>query len=209
MKETNMVELGKKVVKEEDYGLISPCGIICLGCDVYQGEGAEAAKKVVDIWEGLNFPDISRLTGLDINDIRTTIGTLKKYIANSEKSGKCKGCNKGGGPSENCGISKCVNAKGYWTCAECKDYDPDSDNPCTADVSDNAMLPISSATEMSKLICKRYCSNTSANLKKCREIGYPVFIEEIRKNVDEGWRTWQIISNEMVFTEYISGQKKS
>ena len=39
-------------VNDEDRGLLSPCGILCLGCDTHLGEGIEAAKKLVDIWEG-------------------------------------------------------------------------------------------------------------------------------------------------------------
>lgn len=201
-----MAEVNIAAVKEEDRGLISPCGIICLGCDVYQGEGIEAARKVIDIWEGFNFLDTAGLMGLDINDIRTTMDTLKKYIQGGDAAGTCKGCYKGGGPSQICGIAKCVISKKYWTCAECEDYDPDSNNPCTSDAGDTTMLPLTSAAEMSQLICKRYCSNTRENLKRCREIGYPEFIAEIRKKVADGWRTWQIISDEMVFTEYGSGQ---
>ena len=37
-------------------------------------------------------------------------------------------------------------------------------------------------------------------LKKCREIGYLAFIEEAKEKVANGWRTWQIISKDMVFT---------
>ncbi len=201
-----MGELSMEAVKEEDRGLVSPCGIICLGCDVYQGEGVEAAKKVVDIWEGFNLLDTAGLVGLDTNDIRTTIDTLKNYVERGDAAGKCKGCHSGGGPSEICGIAKCVRSKKFWTCAECEDYDPDSDNPCTSKAGDSTMLPLSSAGEMSKIICKRYRSNTGENLRRCREIGYPEFIAEIRKKVDDGWRTWQVISDEMVFTEYASGQ---
>ncbi len=197
-----MAQINITDVKEEDRGLISPCGIICLGCDVYQGEGLEAAKKVVAIWEGFNLLDTAGLMGLDRKDITTTINTLKMYTAHGEVTGKCKGCYIGGGPSEMCGISKCVKSKNYWTCAECDDFDPDLDSPCTSGGGDNTMLPLSSAPEMSKIICKRYSSSTKENLKKCREVGYPEFIAEIKKKVDGGWRTWQVISDEMVFTDY-------
>ncbi len=101
-----------------------------------------------------------------------------------------------------CGVAKCVKSKNYWTCAECEDYNPDLETPCTSGVGDTTMLPLSSATEMSELLCKRYNSNTRENLKRCREIGYPEFIAEIKKKVADGWRTWQIISDEMVFTDY-------
>ena len=201
-----MTEINIKVVKDEDCGLLSPCGIICLGCDSYRGEGIEAAKKILDIWEGFNFLDTAGFVGLNVDEIQTTINALKKYVANAEASGNCKGCYHGGGPSDMCGISKCVKSKGYWTCAECEDYDPDSDAPCTSNVGDETVLPLSSSMEMSKLICKRYNANTRENLKQCRDIGYPEFIAEIKQKVDDGWRTWQVISSDMVFTDYVSGR---
>jgi len=46
-----------------------------------------------------------------------------------------------------------------------------------------------------------YNRDTCNNLKKCREIGYKAFIKEAREKVENGWRTWQVISDEMVFTK--------
>jgi len=104
-------------VKEEDRGILAPCGIVCLGCDTYTGESLEAVKKLKNIWEGGNIKDTAIAIGLDQNEIKITLETLKKYIEKSDK-GKCPGCFTGGFSAQFCGIAKCVKSKGYWTCAE-------------------------------------------------------------------------------------------
>ena len=38
-------------------------------------------------------------------------------------------------------------------------------------------------------------------ISECQEIGYDSFIKEVKEKVANGWRTWQIISDEMVFTD--------
>jgi hypothetical protein len=186
-------------VREEDRGVISPCGIVCLGCDIHRDESLEAAKTVVKIWEGFNLPDVASAFGLDPKDVVSTLNTLKKYIKLKEEAGPCPGCFKGGWPSEMCGIVQCVQSKGYWTCAECGDYDPDSKKPCPHFDADAP--PLGSRGGMSEFVCRRYDASNTENLKRCREIGYPQFISEIREEVDKGWRTWQIISDEMLFTQ--------
>jgi hypothetical protein len=103
-----------------------------------------------------------------------------------------------------CGISKCVEEKGFWTCAECEDYDPDAEAPCPH--MDPAPMPMMSRGIMTGLICRRYSKTTTANLKRCREIGYAAFIEETRQKLADGYRTWQVISPEMVITESMKGQ---
>jgi hypothetical protein len=50
------------------------------------------------------------------------------------------------------------------------------------------------------VISRRYSRNNLENLKRCREIGYPAFVEEVTKKVEGGWRTWQVISRERLFT---------
>ncbi len=187
-----------KVVKEEDRGIIAPCGIVCLGCDTYTGEGLEAAKKLKSIWEGGNIKDTSMTIGLNPKEINNTLETINKFIKASEK-GKCPGCYPGGFASQFCGIAKCVKSKGYWTCAECTDYDPSAETPCQNE--DPNPVPMANKAQMTKMICTRYSRDTCNNLKRCREIGYNAFIKEARKKVENGWRTWQIISDEMVFTK--------
>ena len=156
---------------------------------------------MVDIWEGMNLPDVSNWMGFPPEEITNTIDTLKKYMEIREKNGTCPGCYFGGGPSKICGIANCVKSKGYWTCTECEDYDMNSLKPCPHIDVDANPKPVASRGEMSAAICKRYNSNTSENLKRCREIGYNAFIEEVKEKVDKGWRTWQVISKEMVFTK--------
>jgi len=185
-------------VKEEDRGILAPCGIICLGCDTYTGEGLEAAKKLKSIWEGGNIQDTSMAIGLNPEEINVTLETINKFIKASEK-GKCPGCYPGGFASQFCGIAKCVKSKGYWTCAECNDYDPSAETPCPNE--DPNPVPMANKAQMTKMICTRHNRDTCNNLKKCREIGYKAFIKEAREKVENGWRTWQVISDEMVFTK--------
>ena len=185
-------------VKEEDRGILAPCGILCLGCDNYLGEGVEAAKKVVEIWEGWNMEDVGPVLGLGSKAIRTTLKTLNKYI-DMNKRGNCPGCSLGAPMASACGIALCVKSKGYWTCAECEDYNPDSSNPCPHIKEES--LPTSDSGKMMKIICLRYSGDNIVNLKRCREIGYSEFIKEAKEKVKNGWRTWNIISNDKVFTK--------
>jgi len=139
---------------------------------------------------------------LNPKNIETSLKILKAYI-NSGKE-KCPGCFVGGGPSQICGIAKCVREKGFWTCAECDDYNLNSDSPCSKSIP--SPMPLGDPSQMMNLICKRYSKDTINNLKRCREIGYDAFVKEAKEKVANGWRTWQIISDEMVFTK--SMQKK-
>ena len=188
-------------VNEEDRGIIAPCGIICLGCDIHQDESLDAARTVIKIWQGFNLPDVAGAFRLEAQQIYNALETLRKWVETREKAGPCPGCFKGGGPSAVCGIAKCVKSKGYWTCAECEDFDLQSKDPCPHSDTDSASTLQGSRREAWSMVCKRYSSNNLENLRKCREIGYPAFIAETREKVRNGWRTWQIISNEMVFTQ--------
>lgn len=190
-----MLKLKLDDVKEEDRGLLSPCGILCLGCDTYQGEGLEAAKKLYEIWKGSNMEDIGPLFGLKGIDVAMKV--LKKVIS-SENQGGCPGCFKGGGPSKICGIAKCVKSKGYWTCAECEDFSTGLDAPCPH--INPAPVPMADKGSMMEIICKRYSKNNIENLKMCQELGYNQFISQAKQKVAEGWRTWQVISKDKVFT---------
>ncbi len=185
-------------MKDDDRGILSPCGILCFGCDTHIGESLEAAKNLQKIWEGWNMLDVGPFLGLNLKGIRSTLKTLKKFIQ-ANKQGNCPGCYNGGGPSKICGIANCVKSKGYWTCAECNDYDPELETPCPH-ISSNP-VPMSDKGTMTKMICKRYSRDTALNLKKCREIGYNEFIKEAKEKVANGWRTWQIISKDMIFTD--------
>jgi hypothetical protein len=196
-----IVKLALKDVNEEDRGVIAPCGIICLGCDVHQDESLEAAKRVIEIWEGMNLPDVSGLVGMKAQEILDTLKTLKEYVDRREKTGACPGCFKGGGPSAFCSVAKCVKSKGYWTCAECEDCNLESEHPCPHSDTGLATTPLGSRQQTSALIRKRYNSNNTENLKKCLEIGYSSFITETREKVRTGWRTWQVISSESLFPQ--------
>jgi hypothetical protein len=160
-----------------------------------------AAKKIIEIWEGFNLADVAVLAGLTSQEVSTTIDTLRRFVEHRETHITCTGCYGSGGPFKRCSIWKCVTSKGYWTCAECDEYDPDASHPCPHPEAENPAVPISSRGTMSNLICKRYGSNSTKNLKKCREIGYPAFIESVKEKVGKGWRTWQVISDEEIFTK--------
>ena len=195
------MELSLSDITEEDRGLIAPCGIICAGCDWYTNESGEAAKKIIQIWEGHKLADVAIIKGLnsqnvqlDSQDVLAAIKTLKQYV----ETGSCSGCHlKKGGWT--CIVGRCVKEKGYWTCAECADYDPESTHPCPhTDTDSFPNLSKRSRSEEYDLTCKRYNDDIVKNLKKCREIGYPAFIAEIKKKVEKGWRTWQVISPESI-----------
>ncbi|MFX1238351.1 MAG: DUF3795 domain-containing protein [Promethearchaeota archaeon] len=191
-----MRDLDINDVKEEDRYILAPCGILCLGCDFYIGEAIEAAKKIQEIWEGWNIIDLSMVMGLNREGIQSTLDTIKKFLKLYKN--KCPGCFNGGIGSKICGIAKCVNSKGYWTCAECDDYDPDSQTPCPYVIDDAIIMTDKGKT--TKMICERYNHDPSNNLKSCRQIGYNDFIEEAKKKVRNGWRTWKIISNKTIFS---------
>ncbi|MFW6126049.1 MAG: DUF3795 domain-containing protein [Chloroflexota bacterium] len=194
------MKLSLNDVNEEDRGVVSPCGIICLGCDAHTHEGLQAAKTLGEIWEGFNLPDVAVLAGLKTQDVCSTLETLREYVVRQEKTGPCPGCFKGGGPSTVCSIAKCVRSKGYWTCAECPDFSPESDEPCLYSDTGLTSMPLASRREASALIRRRYSGNNVENLSRCREVGYPAFIAEAKEKVRSGWRTWQVISSEMLFT---------
>ncbi len=185
-------------IEEEARGLLSPCGILCIGCDTYLGESVELVKKLKEIWEGWNILDVAPVLGFNTKDIKATFKTLNFYIESANKQGKCPGCYNGGGPSKICGIANCVKSKDFWTCAECDDYNPESETPCPN--GNPSPMPMGNSKEMMKMICKRYSKDNNNNLKRCREIGYAAFIKEAKEKVKNGWRTWQVISDEMVFT---------
>lgn len=179
--------------------MIAPCGVTCVGCDFYIGDGVEAAKKILQIWEGWNMMDISRTLGFNAKNIKITLKTLKKYLIKNKN--RCPGCHNGGKGTKVCGIAQCILSKGYWTCAECNDYNPESETPCPH-LDQNAPY-ITDKGKMMKLMCARYSKDPNENLKKIREIGYFEFLKEIKEKVANGWRTWQIINNDLVFTNEI------
>lgn len=197
------MELSLSDIAEEDRGLLSPCGIICGGCDVYTNESVDAAKTIIQIWEGFNLADVPMLAKLTSQEVLTVIDNLKKFIEHRESADSCPGCHPSGGPLKMCPIWKCVKAKGYLTCAECDEYKVDSESPCPHFETDHPDVLLPSKGKISNLVCKRYKSNNVENLRKCRDLGYPAFVEETKKRLRKGWRTWQVISNEMVVSKKI------
>ena len=188
-------------VNEDDRGIIAPCGIICLGCDIHQDESLDAARTLIKIWQGFNLRDVAVGFRLEAQQIHDTIATLTKWVEKREKDGPCPGCFKGGRMPAMCSIAHCVKLKGYWTCAECEDFSLESKQPCPHSDADFDSMPMGSRREIWNIVCRRYSSNNLENLRRCREIGYPAFIAETKEKVRNGWRTWQVISNEMVVSQ--------
>ena len=81
------MKLSLNDVNEEDRGVVAPCGIICLGCDVHMHEGLQAAKTIIEIWEGFNLRDVAVLAGLKAQDVCDTLDTLSEYVARREEGG--------------------------------------------------------------------------------------------------------------------------
>ena len=71
-------------VKEEDRGIIAPCGIICLGCDIHRDESLDAARTVIKIWQGFNLPDVAGAFRLEARQISNTLETLRKWVERGE-----------------------------------------------------------------------------------------------------------------------------
>jgi len=187
-------------VMEADRGVLAPCGIACLGCELHLDESLAPAKSVLQIWDGFNYEDICGIFRIDAEEMAVTLKTLRKYIENRERSGPCRGCFHGEGMTPRiCSISQCVRSRGYWSCAECRDFDATAESPCPH--SDDSDLPLGSRDRAFALISKRYNGTNLDNLKKCREIGYAQFIEAMRSQVKKGWRTWNVISRERIVSK--------
>jgi len=187
----------------EDRVVISPCGVICLGCDIYREESLEAAKVIVNVWEGWNYGDVAGSFGLTFQEVNQTIEILKKYIKIRPENGLCRGCYYR--VAFPCSISQCVKSKGYLTCAECDEFDPGADHICPHRDEENAKIPdrpFASRSQALQLVTRRLCSTNIENLRRCQEIGYINFIAEMKEKVNNGWRTWQVISPENVFREF-------
>ena len=68
------MQVGLRDVPEGDRGILSPCGIVCLGCELYQEESLEAAKTLVKIWNGWNVEDTAGTIGLKVVEVSQVVG---------------------------------------------------------------------------------------------------------------------------------------
>ena len=64
-----------------------------------------------------------------------------------------------------------------------------------------------SAPAIFKMITRRYASWNIENLKRIRNVGYRKFIDEMHERVKKGFLTSDIISDEMVVTEFLEKMK--
>jgi len=186
-------------VPVEDRTILSPCGIVCLGCEKQLEESLYAARSLVNIWTGWNMGDVAAGFGITFPEVNQTIDILKKFIKNREENGPCRGC-----PST-CSISQCVESKGYLTCAECSKFDQGTNETCPNHDEENTNIlgkPFGARSQAFEIVNKRYNCTNIDNLRRCQEIGYINFIGEMKEKVSGGWRTWQVISPENVFREF-------
>jgi len=187
------------ISKEETY-LIAPCGIYCGACDLFLRKGKKLAGELHEILDGFNILDVGKvLLGCKQEEIEIFLRLLKEYSNISE----CPGCSGGGSPNcpSHCPMKLCTKGKGYLTCAECDLM------PCEMTEKD-FKNPLKSTPGMLALITKRYNHFNIDNLKRIREIGYRMFIDEMQKKVKNGFMTSAVISEEMVFTEVRHKLKK-
>jgi len=58
------------------------------------------------------------------------------------------------------------------------------------------------------MITKRYANWNMENLQRIREVGYRQFIDEMQQKVQKGFLTSDVISGEMVVTEFLEKMVK-
>lgn len=199
MENTEKFDL-KKVAKEE-HCLIAPCGIYCGACDLFLGRSRELTRELYRIMKGFNIADTGPLLmGIEQQKVQDFLVILEKW----SQGEKCPGCWKGacwaGGGNPVCLVKACAEKQGFLTCAECikmpcneRRGDEESQSPETAGWLD--------------LVTKRYSHWNIDNLKRIREIGYRRFIDEMQEKVKSGFLTSDVISSEMILTDFIKRMK--
>jgi hypothetical protein len=122
--------------------------------------------------------------------------TILKQMGEAKR---CPGCLAGGG-NPACPMKICPGEKGYLTCAECDEM------PCSGD-EEKGEGELISAPNVLEMITKRYANWNIENLKRIREAGYRKFIDEMQEKVQKGFLTGDVISGEMVVTEFLEKMK--
>jgi hypothetical protein len=196
MENTEKFDLDK--VSSEEYRLIAPCGIYCGACDIFLGRSRELARELCRIMKGFNIVDVGPLfMEIEQQKLQDFLDILEKW----SQGEKCAGCWKGacieGGGNPACSIKDCAEKQGFLSCAEC------SKIPCHESLE---KVDIKVAETLG-LVTKRYAHWNIDNLKRIREIGYRRFIDEMQDKVRKGFLTSDVISSEMLVTEYFKKMK--
>jgi hypothetical protein len=191
-----MKKLDKEKLTQEETKLIAPCGIYCGACDPFLGKSRELAKELHRIIDGFNICDVAPIVlGLEHETMKEFLSILKQI----SEARKCPGCLAGGG-NPGCPMKTCTGEKGYLTCAECDRI------PCAADESEKADDPMN-APAILKMITRRYAGWNLENLRRIQEVGYRKFLDEMQAKVKKGFLTSDVISDEMVVTEFLEKMK--
>lgn len=188
-----MKKLDRDKMSKDNINLIAPCGIFCGACDPFLGKSKELAKELYRIIDGFNMRDVAPIVlGVEQEKIKEFLGILKQI----SEARKCPGCLAGGG-NPGCPMKSCTAEKGYLTCAECERL------PCSVEETETGADPMS-APAMLKMITRRYAGWNLENLKRIQEVGYRSFIDEMQEKVKQGFLTSDVISDEMVVTEFLN-----
>lgn len=187
-----MKHLDRDSVTEAEECLLAPCGIYCGACDPFLGRSKELAKELYRIINGFNIADVAPIVlGVEQERMKDFLSILKQM----GEAKRCPGCLAGGG-NPACPMKICTGEKGYLTCAECDKM------PCSR-AEDKGEGESMSAPQILEMITKRYANWNRANLQRIREVGYRQFIDEMQKKVKKGFLTSDVISSEMVVTEFL------
>jgi hypothetical protein len=187
-----MQKFDKDKIAKEEVNLIAPCGIYCGACDPFLGKSKALATELYRIIEGFNIQDVAPIVlGIEQEKMKEFL-TILQQISEGKK---CPGCLAGGG-NPGCPMKICTAEKGYLTCAECDRL------PCKADADENSGDQMS-APAILEMITRRYSGWNIANLRRIQEIGYRRFIDEMQEKVKQGFLTSDVISDEMVVTEFL------
>mgnify|MGYP001014347883 CR=1 FL=1 len=192
-----MKPLDRATLTKDEECLIAPCGIYCGACDPFLGRSNKLAKELYRIIIGFNIADVSPIMlGVEQERIKDFLTILKQM----GEAKACPGCLAGGG-NPACPVKICIGEKGGLTCAECDKM------PCSGDKNKGEREPMS-APDILEMITKRYANWNMENLQRIREVGYRQFIDEMQQKVQKGFLTSDVISGEMVVTEFLEKMVK-
>jgi hypothetical protein len=192
-----MQHLDRDKVTEAEECLIAPCGIYCGACDPFLGRSKELARELYKIINGFNIADVAPIVlGVEQERMKDFLTILKQM----GEAKACPGCLAGGG-NPACPIKICSREKGYLICAECDRM------PCSG-ADNNAEAEPMSAPRILEMITKRYANWNIENLQRIRAKGYRRFIDEMQQKVRKGFLTSDVISGEMVVTEFLEKLSK-
>lgn len=191
-----MKKLDKDKITKAETNLIAPCGIYCGACDPFLGKSKALATELYRIIDGFNMQDVAPIVlGIEQEKMKAFLSILKQL----SEAGKCPGCLAGGG-NPGCPMKTCTGEKDYLTCAECDRL------PCSAEEEEKGG-DLMSAPAILGMITRRYAGWNLANLKRIQEVGYRKFIDEMQEKVRKGFLTSDVISDEMVVTEFLEKMK--